>query len=146
MPRKETKTPKPQKEQSFEIGMDESWKVNLKRLFDEFLHESLDDVRKSGTLFERMMLDNHAHIGRVQAYAEQCLRDSLAHSKNVDSRTVIHLPVHDIAQDRMWNFIDELSASLSAKTGVEQDAIMTLLVKVVSDVLAPGVAQAAKGK
>lgn len=140
------KNRKVQKEQSFEIGMDEAWKTNLKRLFDEFLQESLDDIRKSGTLFERMLLDNHAHIGRVQVYAEQCLRDSITHAKNVDSRTVVHLPVHDIAQDRMWNFIDELSASLSAKTGVEQDAIMTLLVKVVSDVLAPGVVQAAKSK
>lgn len=142
----EKKGEKVQKERSFEIGMDEGWKTNFKRLFDEFLQESLDDIRKSGTLFERMMLDNHAHIGRVQIYAEQCLRDSLAHAKNLDSRTVLHLPTSDVAHDRTWNFIDELSASLHAKTGVEQDAVMALLIKALTEMLAPSVKAAAEAK
>lgn len=119
---------------------------NLKKLLEDYGELSLSRHGWGELWKHQVFSDSHAHIQNLRSREVQMLDDLIKHSKNVDSRNLLHVPTHDFAFSRIWTFIDELVASLTAKTGLQQDVVADLLVKVLADAIAPGIQEAAKAK
>lgn len=120
---------------------------NLKALVDESRELNMTGQRRADLWFQRIFGDTHSHISRLQLYGEQLIKDCVTNSKQIDARTLLHVPTHDFAFNRTWTFIDELVASLSAKTGVQQDVVVSALIDFLVDKLGPIIeAQQAKKK
>ena len=110
--------------QSAVLDQTRSWNANTKRTYDT-LEEELHSSVKSA----------QDHLNSVRAVREQMLTNMVGNS---DALMKQHLAHNNIATDRTWN-VDEVSA-LVAKSGVQADAIATLLAKAIAD----GVAGAKK--
>ena len=95
-----------------DIGAEEAWSTNMKRTYD--LHQSHDF--ETANMFRNLAL--------------QCLQNSVETANMVAKKTVER---GDLAVDRQWN-IDEVS-DLSAKSGLQADAIATTLIAAVADIL-----------
>ena len=119
------------KRQNQDIGADEanqsavldqtrSWNANVKRTYDT-LEEELHTSVKSA----------NDHLNSVRAIREQMLTNMVGNS---DALMKQHLAHRDIATDRTWN-VDEVSA-LVAKSGLQADAMATLLSKAIADGIA----------
>ncbi len=97
-----------------------SWNANTKRTYDT-LEEELHSAVKEA----------NAHISELRTIRVQMLANMAVNSDNLQKQ---HLAHRDIATDRTWN-IDEVSG-LSAKSGVQADAMVALLAKAIADALA----------
>lgn len=117
---------------------------DLKQLMEEFQAISVTGQRHADLWFHRIFADLHSHALRMNGYAEQVFSNVLTHCKDVDSRNLLHVPTHDFAFNRTWTLIDELVASLTAKTGLQQDVVVTLLIKILTDIIAPKLAEASE--
>jgi hypothetical protein len=97
-------------------GQTNAWLANVKRTYDEYQQESLADVRRS-----------RQHANNIDNLAVQALQNAVETANMVGKQAVRH---SDIAIDRQWN-VDEVS-TLTAKSGVEADAVMAALVNAVA--------------
>lgn len=110
-------------EREFEIGKDESWFANIKRLHDEFLHDSLTVTRHNRSHFDVLM--SNAQVVTTKMFTDA------AENSNLVAKKVIQL--FDVAVDRVWNF-DEVS-SLAARAGVHTEAFVTTLATILAEKL-----------
>lgn len=106
--------------QSAILDQTRSWNANVKRTYDT-LEEELHSAVKEA----------NAHISELRTIRVQMLSNMAV---NCDALQKQHMAHRDIATDRTWN-IDEVSG-LSAKSGVQADAMVTLLAKAIADALA----------
>ena len=101
-------------EREFETGKDESWAssqhsqneawfANVKRTYDEFLHESLESIRSNRLVTSKLMSDAQQYDNQRQVIANQSLQNAIETANMVGKQTVRHA---DIAVDRQWN-VDE---------------------------------------
>jgi hypothetical protein len=128
-------------EREFEVGMDEFYKstlgekdsllfANRKRTYDEYQQESLETIRHNRSYALKTLSDASQNDAARQAIANQALQNAVETANMVSKQVVRH---GDLAVDRQWN-IDEVS-DLSAKTGVQSDAMVALLAKAIADAL-----------
>lgn len=115
-------------EREFEIGRDEVWFANIKRTYDEYQHESLESVRRNRSYVDKILSDAQIHDNAKQTIANQALQNAVETANMVAKQAVRH---GDIAIDRQWN-VDEVS-TLTAKSGVEADAMIVLLAKALAE-------------
>ncbi|MGW8178884.1 MAG: hypothetical protein ACWGQW_09005 [bacterium] len=127
----ENRDPHKLKEREFEIGRDESWFANIKRMYDEYQHESLESIRRNRSLVDKYISDAQQYDNGRQNIANQALQNAVETANMVGKQAVRH---GDLAIDRQWN-VDEVS-TLTAKSGVEADAIIAILASAVADALA----------
>jgi len=129
-------------EREFEVGMDEFYKSTLgekdslyfsnrKRTYDEYQQESLETIRNNRSYTMKTLSDAGQNDQVRQNIANQALQNAVETANMISKQVVRH---GDLAVDRQWN-IDEVS-DLSAKTGVQQDAMVALLAKAIADALA----------
>lgn len=118
------------REREFEIGKDEAWFANVKRTYDEYQDIALTIARDLHTHVTKVLSDAQQHDNTKQTIAEQALQNAVETSNMVGKQAVRH---GDIAIDRQWN-VDEVS-TLTAKSGVQADAMIVLLVKAVKEAL-----------
>ena len=90
--------------------------INAKRTYD--VHQSLD----LGPLS-----DGNVHRTRMQALSETAVANAIFNS---DALAKQHLAHRDLATDRTWN-VDEVSA-LTAKSGIEADAAVAIILDAVA--------------
>lgn len=128
---------KVQKEGSFEVGMDEAYKANIKMIVEETLkhlsdlsHTAAESIKRNRSYVDKVLSDNHTHDNVKNNIANQALQNAVETANMISKQAVRH---GDVAIDRQWN-VDEVSA-LTAKSGVEADAMITLLVKAVAEAL-----------
>ena len=107
-----------QKEQAFEIGMDEAWKANLKRTYDEYQQESLESIRQMRAYALKILSDAQQGDNAKQNIATQALQNAVETANMVGKQAVRH---GDLAIDRQWN-VDEVAEALT-KSQVFKDAI-----------------------
>ncbi len=100
------------------------WNANAKLAYDSVLQAQAAEVKEYQT-----------HIANVNALRLQTLQAGQINADNLQKQ---HLAHRDISTDRTWTAINELGMSLAAKTGPQQDALMTLLAKIVADAAANG--------
>ena len=129
-------------EREFETGKDEmhaetigdlinNWISNRKRTYDEYQDVGLGAARMSLRIGERIATDSLDHAARLRVIAERQLNNAATHDVDLNRQ---HLAHRDIATDRTWN-VDEVS-NLTAKTGVQQDAIAAAVAAAVVAALA----------
>jgi len=94
-----------------------SWNANTKQAYDTLVEELHAGVK-----------GNQNHSGNLQTIQIQMLTNMAVNADNLQKQ---HLAHRDIATDRTWN-VDEVSA-LVAKSGVEADAAVALVLKAVAD-------------
>ena len=73
------------------------------------------------------------HLEGVRQVQLQMLTNMVGHADDLNKQHTAH---RDIATDRTWTASNELEAALAAKSGVQADAMVTLLAKAISDALA----------
>jgi len=132
----------------------EDWQANKKRTYDAYQHAELENDSQAGRFVEDAQLakqrnyfdmhqesiesirSNRRYVDKVlsdaqqadnqrQVIANQALQNAVETANMVGKQS---LNANQIAVDRQWNN-DEV-ASLTAKTGVQQDALATQLTKV----------------
>jgi hypothetical protein len=129
-------------EREFEVGMDEFWKstmaekdsllfANRKRTYDEYQQESLESIRENRAASLKIRSDAGQADQVRQNIANQALQNAVETANIVSKQAIRH---GDLAVDRQWN-IDEVS-DLSAKTGVQSDAMVALLAKAIAEAVA----------
>ena len=103
-------------------GLDQTrnWNTNTKRTFD-FV----------GVEMQRAAQAAQDHLNNLRTVQVQLLTNMAGHADDLNKQHTAH---RDIATDRTWN-IDEVSG-LSAKSGVQADAMVALLAKAIADALA----------
>lgn len=126
--------PVPQPEGSFEIGKDESWAANMKRLFDETFGTSLTESKRGELLFNGLFLNAQQQLTQVHNVGLQVLQNATENANALAKQMIAH---RGLETDRIWNQ-DEVSA-LTAKSGAQADALIATLVGKVADVLLPQV-------
>ena len=109
-------------EREFEVGKDEAWFANIKRTYDEFLHESLTSMRQTRVHFDKLISDAQQHDNQRQGIANQALQNAVETANMIGKQAVRH---SDLAIDRQWN-VDEV-ATLTAKSGVVADALVSAM-------------------
>lgn len=109
---------KPRPEREFEIGRDESWSLNNKRLFDEMMQESLETQRRTRLHFDKLFSD-------AQTLTAQLMQNAVENANTTAKQTIRHA---DIAIDRQWN-LDEQStmATILARNLAASPPFMELL-------------------
>ncbi len=112
------------------LGKDLAWFANIKRTYDEYQQESLETIRAMRAHHTKLLSDAQQHDNARQNIANQALQNAVETANMVSKQAVRH---SDIAIDRQWN-VDEVS-TLTAKSGVEADAIMAAIVAAVTQVV-----------
>lgn len=103
------------------IDQTRSWNANVKRTYDRVEEEMSSSVKSA-----------QDHLNSVRAIREQMLTNMVV---NCDALQKQHTAHRDIATDRTWTQVNELETMLAAKSGVQADAMVTLLAKAVADAL-----------
>jgi len=127
-----------QKEKSFEIGMDEAWKfnmkmladftlANMKRTYDEYQQASLESIKQNQSYVQKILSDAQSHFNTQQNIANQALQNAVETANMVSKQAVRHA---DLAIDRQWN-VDEV-AELVAQTSTFKDAIAAAVAAAVT--------------
>jgi len=90
-------------ERTYDIGEGEAWKFNMKRMADEYQHESLESIRRNRSYVDNVLSSAHENDQFKQNVANQALQNSVETANMVSKQAVRH---SDIAIDRQWN-VDE---------------------------------------
>jgi len=135
------KEPKAKGEREFETGMDESWKANMKMIFDftlanmkrtydEYQQAGLTSIHDSHSYVQKILNDSQLHFNTQQNIATQALQNAVETANMVSKQAVRHA---DIAIDRQWN-VDEV-AQLVAQVSTFKDAIAAAVAAAVNEAL-----------
>ena len=113
-----------QKERSFEIGEDEAWKANMKRMFDEYGHESLESIRQYRILFTKMVSDAQQHDNARQGIANQALQNAVETANLVGKGAVNH---QALSVNSEWALFSNISVFKDAISAAVADAVTQAL-------------------
>jgi hypothetical protein len=128
-------------EREFEVGMDESWKANMKMIFDftlanmkrtydEYQQAGLTSINDNHSYVQKIISDAQLHFNSQQNIATQALQNAVETANMVSKQAVRHA---DIAIDRQWN-VDEV-AQLVAQVSTFKDAIAAAVAAAVNEAL-----------
>lgn len=126
--------PDAQKERAFEVGMDEAWKANIKRTYDNY--EELMISTHAQHQFE-LAAANAQHMkemANVNAVTLQALQNGVQHAQALNHNREKH---DDLAVDRTWN-IDEQAFTVAdiLQSNTFKDAIAEAVAVAVQSVAA----------
>ena len=118
-------------ERTYDIGEGEAWKFNMKRMADEYQHESLESIRRNRSYVDNKLSNAEQNDMFKHNVANQALQNAVETANMVSKQAVRH---GDIAIDRQWN-VDEQGYTVAdiLNDSKYQDAIATALAKVVAD-------------
>lgn len=122
-----------QKERSFEIGKDEAWFANVKRMFDEYMDLGLESSKRNRTVVDKLLSDAQQYDNQRQNIANQALQNAVETANMVGKQAVRH---SDIAIDRQWN-VDEQGYTVAEilQSNTFKDAIAGAVATAVAEVL-----------
>lgn len=107
--------------QSAILDQTRSWNANTKLTYDTLLEELHSATKEA-----------NAHISELRTIRVQMLSNMAVNCDNVQKQHTAH---RDIATDATWTASNEQAAALAAKSGVQADAMVTLLAKAIADAL-----------
>lgn len=108
-------------ERTYDIGEGEAWKFNMKRMADEYQHESLESIRRNRSYIDNKLSNGAQNDEFKQNVANQALQNAVETANLVGKQAVRHT---DIAIDREWN-VDEQSAFVAKILNSIQDPAIT---------------------
>jgi hypothetical protein len=148
-------------EREFEIGKDEAWFANTKRTYDEFLHESLESVRRNRLAVDKTMADEreaNAHVRLVSLQAmqnavetanlagKQFLKyaENIMETANKDGKQATRHG--DIAINEQWNPVQQGAGdTLTARAVSLDDASLKAIGALIATTLAETLSKAGVG-
>ena len=107
-------------EKAYDIGTSEAWQMNMKRMYDEYQHESLTDIRQKRTHFDNKISNSAANDESKEKISIQALQNAVETANMISKQAVRHC---DLAIDRQWN-IDEQAAFAAKIINSIQDPAM----------------------
>ena len=113
-------------ERTYDIGEGEAWKFNMKRMADEYQHESLESIRRNRSYVDNKLSNAGQNDEFKQNVANQALQNAVETANLVGKQAVRHT---DIAIDREWN-VDEQSAFVAKILNSIQDPAMATAMAV----------------
>lgn len=117
-------------EREFEIGKDEAWSANMKRIHDEYLHESLESVRRLRSHFDRMTTNALGEDDARSKVSTQALQQAVLTQGQLSN---VSLNLLGLISDRSWN-LDEVSKLASQDTR-QVEALATILATKLAELL-----------
>ena len=90
-------------ERTYDIGEGEAWKYNMKRMADEYQHESLESIRRNRSYIDNKLSNGEQNDLFKHGVANQALQNAVETANMIGKQAVRHC---DIAIDRQWN-VDE---------------------------------------
>lgn len=119
-------------EKAYDIGTSEAWQANMKRMYDEYQHESLTDIRQKRTHFDNKISNAAANDEAKEKISIQALQNAVETANMVSKQAVRH---SDMAIDRQWN-VDEQSAFLTKIFNSIQDpAIASAMAAAIAEAM-----------
>ena len=104
------------KERGFEVGMDEAWKANIKRTYDEYQGLAVEQNRNIQAHVAKVMSDAQNISNQIFQNAitstDLVMKNCLENCNTTAKQTIRHA---DVAIDRQWN-LDEVSRLASNPT------------------------------
>jgi hypothetical protein len=104
-------------ERTYDIGEGEAWKFNMKRMADEYQHESLESIRRNRSYIDNKLSNAEQNDLFKHNVANQALQNAVETANMVAKQAVRH---SDIAIDRQWN-IDEQAGFVAKVLNSIQD-------------------------
>lgn len=96
-------------EREFEIGKDEAWSCNMKRMYDEYQHESLESIRRNRNITDKLISDAQSHDHTLRQLSTQALQNAIETANMTGKQAVRH---GDVAIDKQWNLEAEEGAAI----------------------------------
>jgi len=119
-------------ERTYDIGEGEAWKANMKRMYDEYQHESLTDIRAKRTHFDNKISNAAQNDEAREKLNLQATQNAIETANMVAKQAVRHA---DMAIDRQWN-VDEQSAFVSKVLNSIQDpAIASAMAAAIAEAM-----------
>lgn len=122
-----------------DVGQDEAWVVNLKRLvenalsFDQdVLGTSGESIKRNRSIVDKIISDAQQFDNQRQVMANQALQNAIETANMVGKQAVRH---SDIAIDRQWNVDEQGYQVLKILGQPAVDAINAALASAVADAL-----------
>lgn len=117
-------------------NMDDSGMIfsNQKRTYDEYLHESLESIKRNRSYVDKILSDAHGYDMSARNIATQALQNAVETANMVGKQAVRH---SDIAIDREWN-VDEqgYTAAEILRDETFKDAIAAAVAQAVNAAMA----------
>ena len=95
-------------------GHDEAWKLNMKRMYDEYQHESLETIRQARLL------------------SNQTIQNSITTADMTAKQAVRHA---DLAIDRQWNVDEQGYTAQKILAAIQDPTIIAAMVTAVSEAM-----------
>lgn len=124
-------------EREFEIGRDEAWFANVKRMYDEYQDLSLESTRRKNSHFDKQISDAQQFDNQRQVIANQALQNAVETANLTGKQAVRH---GDLAIDRQWNIdeqnftVMELLKALSVDTTTLRSVVAQILAAMAKSV------------
>jgi hypothetical protein len=123
------------------VDQSETWFANIKTLFDNFLQESLTDIREKRTFFSKLVSDAQQHDNTRQTVANQALQNAVETANMVSKQAIRH---SDIAVDQEWNPVQQAAGDvLTARSVTIDDASLKAIGAIIASALADALAKKA---
>jgi len=122
-----------------DIGQDEAWAVNLKRLVEDSLSVSaevaatgVESIKRNRAIVDKIISDAQQYDNQRQNIANQALQNAVETANMVSKQAVRH---SDLAIDRQWN-VDEQGYTAEQILGAPYvDAIKAAVAAAVAEAL-----------
>ncbi len=114
------------------VDQSETWFANIKTLFDNFLQESLTDIREKRTFFSKLVSDAQQHDNTRQDVANQALQNAVETANMVSKQAVRHA---DLAVDRQWNIDEQGYTAASILDAMNSPAVKQTMASVIAEIL-----------
>ena len=116
-------------ERTYDIGEGEAWKFNMKRMADEYQHESLESIRRNRTHIDKVVTDQQQNDNFKQNVANQALQNAVETANMVSKQAVRH---GDIAIDRQWNLDEVAGFAQKVLSGIQDPAVAAAMAAAIA--------------
>jgi len=113
-------------------GADEAWKLNMKRMYDEYQHESLESIRRNRSYVDKTLSEAAQNDNFKQNVANQALQNAVETANMVSKQAVRH---GDIAIDRQWNVDEQAGFVAKILNSIQDPAMATAMAVAVAQAM-----------
>lgn len=115
-----------------DVGHDEAWKANVKRMYDEYQHESLESIRRNRSYVDKTLSDAGQYDTQRQGIANQALQNAVETANIVSKQCVRH---GDLAIDRQWNLDEVAGFSQKVLSGIQDPAVAAAMATAIANAM-----------
>lgn len=119
-------------ERTYDIGEGEAWKFNMKRMADEYQHESLESIRRNRSYIDNKLSNAAQNDEFKQNVANQALQNAVETANMVSKQAVRH---SDLAIDREWNVDEQAGFVTKVLNSIQDPAMATAMATAIAEAM-----------